>query len=105
VDLGEAFQQISTLRRRLTENVKRDPEQDVLDVAIEVVDEVVVQAKAFLPADHPIVARIQEVLSPERVSSGDAIRAVDLLHVVDALYVALTGPYDEWIRANRKWVR
>jgi hypothetical protein len=103
MDLGEARGQLSLLRNTLIGMIKKDPDQEVRDIAIPVVDQVLASARFLLPEDHPIVDRVRDVVTPERVESEEPLRAADVLHVVNALYAAISGPYADWVQANRKW--
>jgi hypothetical protein len=85
----EAQLQLNLLRTALAEMVKGDPDQEVRDIAIPTVDEVLASAKSFLPAGDSIVARIEGVVTPERLQSEEPLRAADVLHVVNALYAAV----------------
>jgi hypothetical protein len=100
MDISEAYHQVNLLRQNLSKIVERDPEQEVRSIAIPVLDAVLAEAKSVLPADHPVIRQIRDVVSPEVVESDEPLRAVDLLHVVTALYAALAGPYADWVNSK-----
>jgi hypothetical protein len=87
----EAKRKIVALIETLETYVKRDSEQDVLGIAVPVMDEVMEQARAVV-GDDPVVARIAGVISPETIAEGEPIRAIDALLVAKQLDAAI-GPY------------
>jgi hypothetical protein len=90
---SEARRQLDALQDHLARIVKQDPEQEVQGIAIPVFDAVVSAVKALLP-DNPIVDAISDIISVETIQAGEAIRAVDALLVVNALFAAFprSGP-------------
>jgi hypothetical protein len=89
MDVSDAHWRVGRLRDNLRAMVDRDPEQEVRGMALPVMDAVLEAAKDFLPGD-PVIATIREVVSPEAVSEGEPLRAVDLLILVDQLHSALS---------------
>lgn len=83
---------MTALQHTLEKLVERDPEQEVRDMAIPAVDAALEAARRFLGADDPLVAGLQDIISPERVESQDEIRAADVLIVVSQLQQALYEP-------------
>jgi hypothetical protein len=88
LDAREARNMLRALKANLQRAVERDPEQEVQGMALPVVDEVVSAARDAL-GGHPVVARINDVISAETIASGEPVRAVDALVVVDLLFAAL----------------
>jgi hypothetical protein len=68
----------------------RDPEQEVDDDALFVVDAVISAVKAVRP-DDPVVQATADLLSPERIASGSPVHAANVLVVAEQLLAAL-GP-------------
>ena len=77
--------QLEDLAKPLQTYVDNDPEQEAIGASIAVLDAVVIEAKAFLGTDDPVVASIEDVISPEAIAEGDPIRVADLLIVVTVL--------------------
>jgi hypothetical protein len=88
LNAGEARSMLRALKASLQRISERDPDQEVQGIALPVVDEVLGAARDALP-DHPVIARAEDVVSPELIASGEPIRAVDALVVVDLLFEAL----------------
>jgi hypothetical protein len=84
----EARNLLRALKASLRRIVERDPEQEVQGIALPVVDEVLRVARDVLPG-HPVIARMEDIVSPEMIASGEPVRAVDALVVVDMLFEAL----------------
>lgn len=82
--------QIKALINSLTLLIQRDPEQEVQDMALPVLDAVLEAARKLLPHD-PVVQATSGVITPERIISGDVVRAADALVVAMQLEAAL-GP-------------
>lgn len=95
MEIDEALAQVEVLRSTLSDMVKRDPEQEIRDIAIPVLDAVLQAVKPLL-ADHPVVTTISDLMSAERVANEDPLRAADMLHVVNALNIPLVGLHSEW---------
>ncbi len=94
MDLSEAYHQVSTLRQQLGKIAERDPDQEVTGIAVQTLDKVLEEARRLLPS-HAVVQTMRDLISPGQIAEGKEIRAVDLLLVVNALFVALSGPYAE----------
>ena len=82
---------LNGLHAELRRIVDREPEQDVRGLAIPVLDALLGEAKEFL-GDDPIVDRVEDIISPQAVASGDTIRAVDVLLVVRMLLDRIDRP-------------
>lgn len=82
---------MSGLYTTLDNVVKRDPEQEVRGMAVPVLDKALSELKDLLAGD-PVVAAIQDVISPEAVAEGEPIRAVDALMVVTILQAQIPPP-------------
>jgi len=89
MDVYEAHAAVMALRVTLDAGAKRDPEQEVQGIALPVLDSVLAAGRGFLPDDHPVVATIYGVFTPETIAAGDPIRAYDALLVVRQLESAL----------------
>lgn len=76
------------LFRSLEKVAERDPEQEVRGMAVPVLDACLQAFREHVP-DDPIVAAIQEVMSPEAVAAGEPVRAVDVMLVAGQLAQAL----------------
>lgn len=86
-----AKRRISTLVEKLEEITSRDPEQEVQGIALPVIDAVIVEIKGLFPND-PVVAAVDDLISPRSVEYGEPVRAVDALLVVSQLEAALGDP-------------
>lgn len=89
MDQDEARERAWSLYGDLREISKRDPEQEVMGIAVPVLDALLEACKAFV-ADDPVVKAIDGLVTPEAVESG-SLRAVDAVLVVHQLALAL-GP-------------
>jgi hypothetical protein len=69
---------------------ERDPEQEVRDMAVPVLVACLQAFREHVP-DDPIVSAIHAVVSPEAVTEGEPVRAVDAALVAGQLAAAL-GP-------------
>ncbi len=78
---------IETLRR-LTD---RDPEQEVRDIALPVLDAAIESVRDVLEGD-PVMEAVRSVISVEQIESGEPIRAADALLVAEQINAAI-GPY------------
>ena len=87
----KAKQRIEDLIERLEVIVERDPEQDVLGMAIPVVDAVLTEVKAAIGSDDAVVNMVEGVISPESIARGEPVRAIDVLPVAGQLDAAI-GP-------------
>jgi hypothetical protein len=91
MDAEQARRRLITLRSRLDEITKRDPEQEVRGMAIPVVDAVINGSRSAIPDDDEVGRVVRDLIDPDAVAAGeiDAVRAVDLIHVVDQLLHSL----------------
>lgn len=96
---NRAIDTLDKLHDTLEAFAKRDPDQIVMGAAVISVDAAISDARTYVDADDPVVNRIAEVMSPEAVAAGDAIRCSDLLVVVDILRGRLGPPEIEVVIA------
>jgi hypothetical protein len=82
---------ITTLVQTLERLVDRDPDQEVQEFALPVMDAVIEAVRRVLP-DHPVVKAARSVISPEQIQSGQPVRAADALVVATQLDTALGSP-------------
>ncbi len=95
MDTGSPWQvrrQLDGLIDRLTEIVDRDPEQEVRGIALPVLDAVIANAKAVIGPADPVVQAAVDVVSPETISAGEPVRAVDALLFAQMLRDTLKVP-------------
>ena len=71
--------------------IRRDPEQEVQGEGLDVAAATISAVKAAVP-DDPVVAATPDLFSPERIGSGEAIRAADLLVIAEQLGAAIGPP-------------
>jgi hypothetical protein len=88
MDINEAFFAAKRLHSDLEKASQKDAEQEIKGPAIDTVDAVLDACRQFLP-DHPIVSRLQGVLSPEAIAAGEPVRVVDVLPGVGQIVEAL----------------
>jgi hypothetical protein len=88
MDLEEAYWAAKQLYEDLQRAADEDAEQEIRGPAIDTVDAVLDACRRFLP-DHPIVARLQNELSPEAIATGDPVRIVDVVPGVGQIATAL----------------
>lgn len=86
-----AYKGLKRLIATLKGIVDRDPEQEVMGIALPVLDEVLSHAKAVI-GDDALVNRIADILSPETIEIGEPIRALDALIVAEQLMARLGVP-------------
>lgn len=93
--MGEQVEHVRRSLRALVEDLRRlvdrDPEQEVLDMAVPVLDAAIRQARDVL-AEHPVAEAVADVVSPERVADWQQVRAADALLVANQLLAALPPP-------------
>lgn len=80
-----AKRRTESLIRALQTIVKKDPEQEVMGMALPVFDAVIEAIKDELGRDNPVVAAVAGVISADMISSGEPIRAADALLVAEML--------------------
>ena len=90
LSVSDAYSHLGALVGSLTQSSQRDPEQEVQGMALPVVDAVITYAKTFL-GGHPVLDSI-DVVTVERITSGEPVRAVDALLVANQLLAALPTP-------------
>lgn len=79
------------LKATLTEITKRDPEQEVQGIALAPLDAALSSIRDLIP-NNPVLAQIEDVISPTAVEAGEPMRAVDVLIVVDLMFAVLKQP-------------
>jgi hypothetical protein len=89
--LEDAMKRLRSLRYRLSQMSSGDQEQEVQGMGLQVSDAVLNAAREWVPQGDPVIDRIQEVISVENIESGEPVRAVDLLIVVDQTMDALSN--------------
>jgi hypothetical protein len=99
MDLQTARRQIWDLRETLTALTGRDPDQEVLGIAVPVVQAILESCGTFLSED-PVVTRIDGLLEMLALEDG-SLRAADALIVVNAVSVALGKPRNASISVPR----
>jgi hypothetical protein len=89
-----AYDQMSRLHKDLETLVSKDPEQEVLGLAVGVID--VVLAMAAQATGNPsILETVQGVVTPEAIAEGEPLRAADLLVIVGQVLAALPHPLSQ----------
>jgi hypothetical protein len=77
------------LYRDLFSVIERDPEQEILGIALPVVDSTIARARTSLTtSDHGLAPHIVELISADTCSDGRPIRALDAWLVVGQLLAA-----------------
>jgi hypothetical protein len=89
-DLDLARRRLVALISSMRTLTARDPEQEIQGNALAVVDATISSVREVRP-DDPVVMSMVDLLSPERVGSGEPVRAADVLVVAEQLLAAL-GP-------------
>lgn len=87
---SDAYNHLSALVGSLTQSSRQDSEQEVQGIALPVLCAVIEYVKTYLHG-HPVVDSI-DVVTVERIASGEPIRAVDALLVANQLIPALPTP-------------
>lgn len=82
--------QLTALINTLQLLVERDPEQEVMGIALPVLDVVIGEVRKLFPKD-PLVQAAVEIISPEQIALGEPVRAADALLVAEQLK-AVIGP-------------
>lgn len=80
--------QIVSLVQTLEQLVKRDPEQEVRDIALPVLDAVIEAVRDVLPGNR-IVEAVRGIVSPEQIALGEPVRAADALLVARQMDAAI----------------
>lgn len=88
MNLEEAYWAAKQLYEDLQRAADKDAEQEIKGPAIDTVDAVLDACRQFLP-DHAIVGRLQNVLSPDAIATGDPVRVVDVVPGVGQIVTAL----------------
>jgi hypothetical protein len=90
VDLNEALQQVRQLSASLRRIADKDQEQEVLGMAVPVVDVAIREARQHLPEGERLLEAVHEVMSPENIVAGEPVRVLEVLLVVEQLESRLT---------------
>lgn len=81
---------LGQLYRDLFSVIERDPEQEILGVALPVVDAAIAGGRTALArSDHRLAPHIVELISADTCTDGRPIRAIDAWLVVGQLLAAL----------------
>lgn len=91
MSLDEALEQVRQLNASLRRIAEKDQEQEVLGMAIPVVDAVLAEGRAHLPEGDPILRAIRDVVSPESVELGEPVRVLEVLLVIEQLEARLSS--------------
>lgn len=90
MDVKEARVAVGRLFLTLREIAKKDQEQDVMGIAVPILDMVVSAAREHVLPGDPVLDRLPELFSSDMSDPwGDSIRAVDALIAVEQLQLAL----------------
>lgn len=99
MDVKETRVAVGQLLLSLREITKKDQEQDVMGIAVPILDMVVAAAREHVLPGDPVLERLPELVSSDLSDPwGDSIRAVDALIAVEQLLLAL----DRAIAATRR---
>lgn len=79
---------LTNLRETLKALAASDAEQEVRGMALPVVDAALSSVRGML-AGNAILDTVRDVISPDSITDGEPVRAVDVLMVVDVLLGAL----------------
>lgn len=91
--LHELVAHLRHLYADLSAVIQRDPEQEILGLALAVVDQVMAAAARRLRRDGSVLAGVAtELISPATIEAGEPVRAVDAWLVVGQLLAALGDP-------------
>jgi hypothetical protein len=105
LDIRDALAQVRQLSESLRRINEKDPEQEVLGMAIPVVDAVLQAAREHLSVGDPLLAAVRDVMSPETVTHGEPVRVLEVLLVVEQLQIRLSriaSDTDEPLRITRE---
>lgn len=87
----DAKQRVEALIKSLRTLTQRDPEQEVQGLAIPVVAAALEAIKRSKPED-PVVVALVDIFSADFISTGESIRAADVLIVAEQLDAAIGPP-------------
>src|SRR5437879_8915614 len=85
----QARLQLMQLHADLSKLVDRDPDQEVNDLAVQYAEVSLMAARNLLGTHHPVVVAASELISPEWLEAGEAMRAANLLVVAGHLLASL----------------
>jgi hypothetical protein len=91
MSLDEVLEQVRQLNASLRRIADKDQEQEVLGMAIPVVDAVLAEGRTHLPEGDSILGAIRDVMSPESVEIGEPVRVLEVLLVVEQLEARLSS--------------
>lgn len=86
--LDDARRRIARLRLDLERLVDRDPDQEVWERAIPVLDAVLAVVRQALPGD-PVIAAVEDFMSAAAVVDGRELRAAEALLIVGQIDAAI----------------
>jgi hypothetical protein len=81
--------QLRQLHADLKTLVDRDPEQEVTGTAIYLIDDVISEARSWLPEESTLRSQVREIISVDSILSDEPLRAADALLVVGQLLAAI----------------
>ena len=91
--LHELVAHLRHLYADLSAVIQRDPEQEILGLALAVIDQVMSAAARLLQCQGSVLAGVAtELISPATIEAGEPVRAVDAWLVVGQLLAALGDP-------------
>lgn len=91
--LHELVAHLRHLYADLSAVIQRDPEQEILGLALTVVDRVMAAAARLLEREGSVLGGVAtELISPATIEAGEPVRAVDAWLVVGQLLAALGDP-------------
>lgn len=95
--------QLQQLYNDLLTVIERDPEQEILGIALPLVDCVIAAARHVLASSQHLLSRaLVELISPATVQAGTPIRALDAWLVIGQLRAALATPQPSTSEAERR---
>jgi len=101
LEVDDILVRLRNLRSDLDRYCRDDQEQEVRGIAVPVLDELLSQARQFIPTGDPVLARMQDVVSPESVIAGDPVRAIDALTVTTQAITAIEHHHQRGARHVR----
>lgn len=105
VNLEDGRAAIEQLYRDLQGIVAKDQEQDVMGIALPVLDAVLSGVRQLIPVGHPVLERLHDLISVETITAGEPIRASDALLVVGQVRAALPRPPPGKANDPPSWLR
>jgi len=91
MDHQSLYNRLLQMQNDLNAATEKDPEQDVMGIALPVLDALISEARLFI-ANDPVIEKMYEVISVPQIELGDPVRALDALLVVGQLIEAIGHP-------------